>query len=238
MKSAKVLFLFLSGLLVPALWGQEMSAEDAYLKDTEEIKIITELASSPSRSQKESAIEYINERISSGDETDEDVKILASLTMDGILNKSRANGRVINNFPDLRAVAVETLGKIKNKSVLKDVQRSLLVVCNLDKEPWVVGEAINSLIAIGLADEKDAALITVCNTFYSYDAINPDNRLANSVIDFMENYNSNGLISTSAGKLRASEILRQISSNHVYIYQVRQRAEDVSKKLQKGASGK
>jgi hypothetical protein len=238
MKSAKVLFLFLSGLLAPLLWAQEMSAEDAYLKDTEEIKIITELASSSSRAQKESAIEYINERISSGDATEEDVKILASLTMDGILNKSRANGRVINNFPDIRAVAVESLGKIKGKDLQKDAQRSLLAVCSLDNEPWVVGEAINSLVAIGIADEKDVALLTVCNTFYNYDAINPDNRLANSVIDFMENYNSSGLISTFAGKLRASEILRQISSNYVYIYQVRQRAEDVSKKLQKGSSSK
>jgi hypothetical protein len=169
-------------IVVSAVMGQtsnqEMSVEESYLQESIELMVIRETSRADSRDQKLVALEYISEAIGRGNKGEDIRETLEYLSMEGVMNKARENGRLINNFPDVRRQAVKYLGELGTA----EAKNTLLKVCLADNEPMVLQEAVKSLGDIGLND-NDETVSTISWIVNRFDVLNPDNLLALSAID-------------------------------------------------------
>jgi hypothetical protein len=159
----------------------EMSVEESYLQESVELMVIRETSRADSRDQKLVALEYIGDAISRGNTGDEIRAALEYLSMEGVMNKARENGRLVNNFPDVRRKAAEYLGDLGTE----EAKNTLLKVVVADPEPMVLQEAVKSLAKIGLNDNEETvnAIAWIVTRF---DVLNPDNLLALSAVDAFE----------------------------------------------------
>jgi hypothetical protein len=161
--------------------NREMSVEESYLQEAVELMVIRETSRADSRDQKLVALQYINEAIERGN-TGEDIRqTLDYLAMEGVLNKTRENGRITNNFPDVRREAAKYLGRLGTE----EAKTSLIKMCAVENEPMVLQEAVKSLGDIGLNDNDETvnAIVWIVRRF---DVLNPDNLLALSAIDAID----------------------------------------------------
>jgi hypothetical protein len=158
--------------------AQEMSIEESYLQETVETLIIREYVRSSDREGKLMALAYLRQMIDSGDSPKEVQALLAYMALEGILNKNRIEGRMANNFPDIRLKAVEYLGDLG----LKEASDTLLRVLQVENEPAVVSTAVRSLSKLGY-NEDNYTVNSIINVFNRYDSGRPNNVLAVSVID-------------------------------------------------------
>jgi ABC-type transport system substrate-binding protein len=101
--------------------------------------------------------------------------------MEGIMNKTRENGRLVNNYPDVRTRAATYLGELGTA----EAKNTLLKMCISDNEPMVITEAVKSLAKIGLNDNEET-VSTISWVVNRYDALNPDNLLALSALEAYE----------------------------------------------------
>jgi hypothetical protein len=158
--------------------NQEMSVEESYLQESVELMIIKEASQSGSREQKLIALRYIGDAIERGN-TGEDIRqALEYLSFEGVVNKARENGRLVNNFPDVRLRAATYLGQLGTK----EAKDTLIKIVVADPEPMVLTEAVKSLGKIGINDNEEVAN-AIAWTFTRFDVLNPDNLLALSTID-------------------------------------------------------
>ncbi|MDR2445115.1 MAG: HEAT repeat domain-containing protein [Spirochaetaceae bacterium] len=158
--------------------AQDLSVEESYLQKSVESMVINEQAKSGDRENKYAALQYIRQTIDNGNPTDDVQEILSYMALEGILNKIRAEGRTVNNYPDIRMKAVEYLGDLKGEKASATLIRVLLV----ENEPSVIAEAVRSLTKHGF-DESSYALDIILYVFRKYDSKMPSNLLAVSVID-------------------------------------------------------
>jgi len=161
--------------------SSEMTVEQSYLQESVELMIIREQSRTDSRDMKLVALEYIGDAINRGNRSDEIRAALEYLSLEGVVNMTRENGRVVNNFPDVRKAAASYLGQLGTP----EATTTLLKMVNADNEPMVITEAIRSLGKIGT---NDAELVTRTiswnvNRFHN---LNPDNFLALSALDAFE----------------------------------------------------
>jgi len=150
--------------------------------------IIREQSRAESRDMKLVALEYIGDAINRGNKGEEIRAALEYLSLEGIVNKTRENGRLVNNYPDVRTKAATYLGQLGTP----EAKDTLVKVVLADNEPMVITEAIKSLATIGLNDnDETAAAISWIVT--RFDVLNPDNLLALSALDAFEKLaNANG----------------------------------------------
>ncbi len=158
--------------------GQEMSVEESYLQEAVELMIIREVSRSESLDQKLLALEYIGDAIDRGNTGDEIRQTLEYLSMEGVVNQARENGRLVNNYPLARREAARYLGQLGTP----EARDALINVCNYEPEPMVLQEAIKSLGDIGDNENERtvAAIVWIVNRF---NVLNPDNLLALSAVD-------------------------------------------------------
>jgi hypothetical protein len=157
---------------------QEMSVEESYLQESIELMVIRETSRAESRDQKMVALEYIGEAIDRGNKGEDIRQALEYLSMEGVLNKARENGRLVNNFPDVRRQAARYLGTLGTP----EAKATLLRICVADNEPMVLQEAVKSLGDIGLND-NDETVNTISWIVTRFNVLNPDNLLALSAVD-------------------------------------------------------
>ena len=214
---------FLCGLLtvVTLTLPAQDSVEDLYLQQSAEIQVIRDLGANSSRDQKTTALAYIGEVIDRGGASDEVRKILEDLTMDGVLNQVRLNGRLVNNYPDLREEAVNYLTKMGTT----EAKNSLIKVTTLEVEPAVITAAINGLAAIGKSDNGDS-LRYILEVFRLFNSRRADNRLALSVINAIDAFADKGFKNENN-----IATLMTIQMNFEYIKDVRDKAAALIKKL-------
>ena len=198
--------------------GREMTVEESYLQEAIENMIIRETSRAESREQKLIALEYIGEAIDRGNTSVDVRQALEYLSQEGRRSVSRENGRVINNFPEIRRQAVKYLGQIGTE----EAKDALIVVCQFENEPLVLQEAIKSLGDIGLNDNNE----TVSNIIWvvrKFDNLNPDNILAIATIDSFEK------IAKKNGGLNSPEAIRLLIriSEGPYIKPVQERARQL-----------
>jgi hypothetical protein len=157
---------------------QEMSVEDSYLQESVELMVIRETSRADSRDQKLVALEYIGDAINRGNTGEEVRSALEYLSMEGVMNKARENGRLVNNYPDVRRKAAEYLGDLGTP----EAKNTLLKIVVADPEPMVLQEAIKSLAKIGINDNEETvnAIAWIVTRF---DVLNPDNLLALSAVE-------------------------------------------------------
>ena len=127
------------------------------------------------------ALEYIGDAINRGNTSDEIRASLEFLGTEGTINTTRENGRLVNNYPDIRVRAATYLGEIGTP----EAQASLLRMCLGDNEPMVLTEVVKSLGKIGNNDNEETAG-TIAWIVTRFDVLNPDNLLALSALEAFE----------------------------------------------------
>jgi len=198
--------------------NREMSVEQSYLQESIELMIIREQSRAESRDMKLVALEYIGEAIKRGNKGEEIHSALEYLSMEGIVNKTRENGRLVNNYPDIRIKAATYLGDVGTPEA-KDVLIKLVLA---DNESMVITEAIKSLAKIGLND-NDETVNAISWIVARYDVLNPDNLLALSAIEAYEK------IAAANGGIKDPSVSRALMriADGPYIRPVQDRARQV-----------
>jgi hypothetical protein len=205
-------------LAAPAAIAQEMSVEESYLQESVENMIIREQSVATGRDMKLVALEYIGEAIEHGNTSDDVRNALEYLALEGLTNQTRENGRMINNFPDVRAKAVVYLGEVGTP----EAKNALLKVMLADPEPMVLTEAVKSLAKIGLNENEETAN-TISWVVTRFDVLNPDNLLALSALEAFET------LAKKNGGLKDPSALRTIMriADGRYIAPVKDRARQL-----------
>jgi hypothetical protein len=220
MKLKKILLVAAAAGLLPAVTAaaQEISVEESYLQESIENMIIRENSQALGRDMKLVALEYIGEAIGHGN-TSEDVRnALEYLALEGLTNQTRENGRLINNFPDVRAKAAAYLGEVGTP----EAKNALLKVMLADPEPMVLTEAVKALAKIGLNENEETAN-TISWVVTRVDVLNPDNLLALSALEAFET------LAKKNGGLKDPSALRTIMriADGRYITPVKDRARQL-----------
>ncbi|MDR3168187.1 MAG: HEAT repeat domain-containing protein, partial [Treponema sp.] len=130
--------------------SREMSVEESYLQDAVELMIIREQSRVDSRDMKMIALEYIGDAIERGNNGEEVRAALEYLALEGVMNKARENGRVVNNYPDVRTKAATYLGELGTP----EAKNTLVKIISADPEPMVLTEAVKSLAKIGMEENE------------------------------------------------------------------------------------
>ena len=198
---------------------KEMTVEESYLKESIEMMIIKETARAESREQKLIALEYIADAIGRGSTNDDIRQTLEFLTREGRMTVARENGRVTNNFPDVRRQAAKYLGQLGTE----EAKGALLNICQFENEPMVLQEAIKSLGDIGLNDNNET-ITSIAWAISKFDNRKPDNLMALATIDTFEKLlKKNDYVNSQ----EAIQTLVRISENAVYVTPVRERARQL-----------
>jgi hypothetical protein len=223
-----VISFLLMTVLPFSVTAQNLSVEDIYLQQSAEIQVIRDLSNDNSRELKVMALDYIDEMVNRGSANDEVRQILADLTMDGVHHQVRLNGRVINNFPDLRIRAINYLAQLgtpEAKNSLISILELSRQASNVEEDPSVITAAIKGLSKIGLSDNGDT-LRSVNAIFLRYNTLKPDNSLAQAVITAID-----GFVDKNIKDDSNMGVLMSIQTNYEYIWLVRSNAATVIAKL-------
>jgi hypothetical protein len=232
MKIARYVFLavlFAAGAFCFAQSGGTQSIEESYLSESVEMTVIREYSQQNDYAGKMAALDFIEDFIAAGNVGKEVVAILHDLSLEGIHNKVYEGGRVTNNFPDVRARAIRYLGECTAPDAVEPAQKSIVQVMAIDKEPNVQYEAINALAK--LKGDTVRASTAATQSFISFDARNPDNRVTVSLLNFYESLIDAGQPLDSL----AVRTILQISSSSLYTYPVREQAKALLTKARKSA---
>jgi hypothetical protein len=170
------------------------------------------------------ALEYISEAINNGNTSDEIRVALEYIGLEGIANIMRENGRIVNNFPDVRARAAGYLGELGTAEA-KDALIKMLLA---DNEPWVLSETVKSLARIGINNDEETVK-TIAWTVRRYDAIGPNDILAKSALDAFDAFarNNNGI--KDYNTIEAIMLIR----DGRYIRPVKEKAKEVLSNIRK-----
>ena len=198
--------------------GREMTIEESYLQEIIELTIIRETSRADSLDQKLVALEFIGEAINRGNTSENIRRELEYLSFEGTVSQARENGRLVNNYPQVRREAARYLGQIGTE----EATETLLKICLADNEPMVLQEAVKALGDIGI-NNNDKTIDTITWIVRRFDVLNPDNLLALSAIEAFEKIakkNNGGLNSD------AVQLLIRISEGP-YIRPVQNRAKQL-----------
>ena len=204
--------------------NQQMTVEQSYLQESVELMIIREQSRAESRDMKLIALEYIGDAISRGNTGEEVRAALEYLSLEGVLNQTRENGRLVNNYPDVRTKAATYLGQLGTPEATK----TLIKMVAVDNEPMVLTEAIKSLGIIGIND-GDAAANAISWTVNRFNYLNPDNLMALSAVEAFEK------LAASEGGIKdpnAIQTLVRIAEGS-YIRPVQERAKEALMEMRK-----
>ncbi|MDR2103228.1 MAG: HEAT repeat domain-containing protein [Treponema sp.] len=215
-------------IMVSTVIGQnssrEMSVEESYLQDAVELMIIREQSRGESRDMKMIALEYIGDAIERGNKGEEVRAALEYLAFEGIVNKTRENGRLLNNYPDVRTKAAAYLGDLGTP----EARSTLIKIISADTEPMVLTEAVKSLAKINNADIEETINI-ITRMLSKFDTLNPDNLLALSALDAYDK-----LAQITRGKLDSTTVQLIIHiSEGIYAKPVQAKARMVLSNIRK-----
>lgn len=203
----------------------ETTVEDEYLSNIEDV-IITELANSDDYDNKLVALSYLENAVSSGRQSADMVNALSNLAGEGVTRQSRTNGRVMNNFPDIRAKACDLLGEIPTE----ESKNILYTIAKDDREPMVVTAAIRSLGNIGIND-NDEVVSMIEFVHKKYAALNATSSLAFEILIAYEK-----LAPSVQDKTAMIQSISEIASNYKYATPVRTKALELLRTLQSSSS--
>jgi hypothetical protein len=217
----------LSLVAVSAVMGQtnsnrELSVEESYLQESNEIRIIREQSRGDSEEQKLLALEFIMDAIGRGNDGEEIRASLEYLATEGTVVIARENGRLVNNHPLVRKQAVEYLGEMGTP----EAKDTLIRIIRADNESMVLAEAFKSLAKIGIND-NDETVNSISTVLRHYNALKPDDYLAYTALEAYER------LAEASGGIKDQYTLGAISDIMVGIYpkKVRDRARDLLTKL-------
>lgn len=212
-----VAFCMLATSVFAQQGGDTLTVEEAYLNAVEGV-VINEMLNTEGRDSKFVALQYIENAIESGRDSDDIQRALGSLATIGLSRIVREDGRITNNYPDVRIKACELLGKTKNP----EAKYSLQQVMYLDNEPAVITAAVRALSEIGYAEDDREVLEMVNWINKKFDVVNPTSSLALEILNAYEK-----IAKVVKDKTGLVEGIMRIASNYNYVTPVRKRAQEV-----------
>ena len=230
MKMNKIALCVLAGLVFgTAAFAQESetTVEGEYMSTMDEL-IVTELANSDERENKEVALQYLRDAAENGNVSPDMIASLEHLAGEGTNTQSRTKGRVMNNFPDIRREACLILGKVGTK----EAAVKLNGIVKTDNEPMVIAAAFSSLGEIGYNDNDE---VSNAITFYMnrFETMNPsgNSSLALAAVNAYEK-----LAGNTKDTKPIFDSLARISADYHYAAIVRKRALEVLSNLRSSGS--
>lgn len=200
--------------------NNETSVENEYLNDIDG-EIITSLANSDDFDNKLVALQYISNAINEGNTSPAVIEALDHLSGEGILSESRTNGRLINNFPEIRRQACLIMAKVPTEHT----KNMLISIALADNEPMVMAAAVNSLGYIGIND-NDETVDAIAFANRRNQILNPTSSLALEVLTAFEK-----LAPSTEDKKTMLAAITSIASEPKYMSPVRQKAYKLLKDL-------
>lgn len=224
MKLSKKVFIAAAMMLVAgfafAQSEKESSVESEYLNDVDGDIIMT-LAESDEYDNKLVAIQYLQSAIEDGNTSDAVIQALDRLAGDGLTTQNRTNGRLMNNFPEIRREACKLMAKVPTEHS----KNMLISIAVADNEPMVIAAAVKSLGKIGI-NENDEAVDAIAFANRRNQVLNPTSSLALEVLNAFEM-----LADSTENKKTMIDAVARISTDYHYVTPVRQKAYKLLKKL-------
>ena len=225
--SKKVLLLSLVTFTVSALFAQESkvqrkdteyteqetSVESEYLNDVDG-DIISTLADSDEYDNKLVALQYLQLAIEDGNTSEPVIKALDKLAGEGLTNQTRSNGRLVNNFPEIRRQACLLMAQVPTEHT----KNTLVSIAVADNEPMVIAAAVKSLGEIGI-NENDEVVDAIAFANRRNQVLNPTSSLALEVLNAFEN-----LSDKTENKKTMIDTIARISTDYHYVTPVRTKA--------------
>lgn len=202
----------------------ETSVEDEYLNDVDGDIIMT-LAESDDYDNKLVALQYLESALDGGNTSESVVKALDKLAGEGLNSQSRENGRLINNFPEIRRQACLLMSKVPTEHS----KNTLVAIAVSDNEPMVIAAAVNSLGEIGI-NENDEVVDAIAFANRRNQYMNPTSSLALEVLNAYEK-----LAPNTENKKAMLDSIARISTDYHYVTPVRQKAYSLLKKISPSA---
>ena len=206
---------------------KESSVESEYLNDVDGDIIMT-LAESDEYDNKLVAIQYLSAALEDGNTSDAVIQALDRLAGDGLTTQNRTNGRLMNNFPEIRREACKLMAKVPTEHS----KNMLISIAVADNEPMVIAAAVKSLGEIGI-NENDEAVDAIAFANRRNQVLNPTSSLALEVLNAFEM-----LADSTENKKTMIDAVARISTDYHYVTPVRQKALNLLKKLSNNKDSK
>lgn len=200
--------------------NKETYVENEYLNDID-TEIIMGLAEADDLDSKLVALQYIQEAINEGNTSAGVIQALDQLAGEGVLSESRTNGRKMNNFPEVRRQACLLMSKVPTEHT----KNQLINVMVAEDEPMVIAAAVQSLGIIS-PENADEVIEAIAYVNKRNMVLNPTSSLAWEVIEAYEK-----LAPIATDRKQMINSLTQIYSNYRYSTPVRNKAQQLLKKL-------
>ena len=206
---------------------KESSVESEYLNDVDGDIIMT-LAESDEYDNKLVAIQYLQAALDDGNTSDAVIQALDRLAGDGLTTQNRTNGRLMNNFPEIRREACKLMAKVPTEHS----KNTLISIAVADNEPMVIAAAVKSLGEIGI-NENDEAVDAIAFANRRNQVLNPTSSLALEVLNAFEM-----LADKTENKKTMIDAVARISTDYHYVTPVRQKAYKLLKTLSSNSDSK
>lgn len=220
----KLLFTAILLASSTVIWAQaketETNVESEYLSDVDG-DIIMGLATSDELDNKLVALQYLKDAIDSGNTSDLVIKALDQLAGEGITSQTRTNGRLSNNFPEVRRQACLLLAKVPTEHT----KNTLINIAVADNEPMVIAAAVQSLGTIGIND-NDETVEAIAFANKRNQVLNPSSSLAMEVLVAYEK-----LAASTQNRKTLINSITMISTDYHYVTPVRQKAYKLLKSI-------
>lgn len=200
--------------------NEETSVENEYLNDVDG-DIITTLADSEDYDNKLVALQYLQAAIDDGNTSESIIKALDHLAGEGLNTQSRTNGRLTNNFPEIRRQACLLMAKVPTEHS----KNTLISIAVADNEPMVIAAACKSLGEIGI-NNNDETVDAIAFANRRNQVLNPTSSLALEVLNAFE-----VLADSTESKKTMIDAIARISTDYHYVTPVRQKAYKLLKQL-------
>ena len=204
----------------------ESSVENEYLNDVD-ADIITTLADSDEYDNKLVALQYLSNAIEDGNTSEGVIKALDRLAGEGVTTQTRSNGRLTNNYPEIRRQACLLMAKVPTEHT----KNTLISIAIADNEPMVIAAAVKSLGEIGI-NNNDETVSAIAFTNNRNQVLNPSSSLALEVLNAFE-----ALSDSTENKKAMIDTIARISTDYHYVTPVRQKATKMLKSLSSSSSG-
>lgn len=206
---------------------KETSVESEYLNDIDGDIIMT-LAESDEYDNKLVALQYLQSALEEGNTSDAVIQALDRLAGEGLTTQSRTNGRLSNNFPEIRREACRLMAKVPTEHS----KNTLIDIATGDNEPMVIAAAVKSLGQIGI-NKNDETSDAIAFSNRRNRVLNPTSSLALEVLNAFEI-----LAETTENKKIIISEVTAISNDYHYVTPVRQKAYKLLKALSNNANNK
>ena len=205
----------------------ETSVEEEYLNDVDGDIIIT-LAESDDYDNKLVAIQYLDAALSAGNTSESVIKALDKLAGEGLNSQTRENGRLMNNYPDIRREACLLMSKVPTEHT----KNQLIDIAIADNEPMVIAAAVKSLGDIK-PQQADEVIAAIAFANKRNQVLNPTSSLAYEVLVAFEQ-----LAPLAENRKEMIDCITRISTDYHYNTVVRNKAYKLLKTLSNTSSSK